>query len=170
MSVEIRSYEDRDLASCRRLWVELTEWHRQIYDSPGLGGDDPGLHCDEHLEKVGRDRIWLAEYNGTVVGMTGLQPGSDEGTLEIEPLIVATEARGAGVGTALITHLIEVIKDFGMRDLNVRVVGRNTAAIRFYHEIGFDKIGYFELFLDTRPEHEQRWQDGETIADRNFRI
>ncbi len=170
MAVDIRNYADRDLETCRGLWAQLTEWHRVIYDSPGIGGDNPGMQFDEHLAKVGRQRIWLAERDGVVVGMTGLQPGSDESTLEIEPIIVTPEARGAGVGRALIVHLVEVIRNEGHRDLNVKVVGRNSDAIRFYHDLGFDKIGYFELFLDTRPETDQPWRDGETIAGRRFRV
>jgi hypothetical protein len=40
--VKIRNYRADDLAACRALWVELTEWHRQIYASPQIGGTDPG--------------------------------------------------------------------------------------------------------------------------------
>ena len=170
MTVHIRSYEARYLETCRTLWVQLTEWHRTIYDAPAIGGDNPGLQFDEHLGKVGSDQIWLAEIDGEVVGMTGLEPGIDEGTLQIEPLIVVPEARGSGVGKALVEHLIGVIKSKGLRDLNVRVVGRNSEAIRFYREMGFDIIGYIELFLDTTPDAEQMWRDGETIAGRRFRV
>ena len=47
--ITIRLYKPGDLETCRELWVELTEWHRQIYDSPGIGGADPGKQFDEHL-------------------------------------------------------------------------------------------------------------------------
>ncbi len=170
MDFVIRGYEDSDLESCRELWVQLTEWHRSIYDSPGIGGDDPGKQFDAHLEKVGRERIWLAVDGDTVLGMTGLQPGSEEGSLEIEPMIVFPDARGRGVGKALVSHLVDVIKGMGLRDLNVRAVGRNAEAIRFYHDVGFDVIGYVELFLDTTPAEEQAWREGETIAGRRFRV
>ncbi len=170
MTVHIRSYEDGDLEVGRNLWVQLTEWHRGIYDAPGIGGDNPGLQFDEHPNKVGSERIWLAESDGEIVGMTGLEPGRDEGTLQIEPLIVVPEARGSGVGRALVEHLISVIKGLGLRDLNVSVVGRNAEAIRFYHEMGFDTIGYIELFLDTTAATEQMWRDGESLAGRSFRV
>lgn len=170
MDIGIRGYRDTDLDVCRSLWTLLTEWHREIYDSPAIGGDNPGLQFDEQLEKAGRDRIWLAERQAEVVGMIGLQPGNDEGTLEIEPIVVVPEARGLGVGKKLIDHMIAVIKQEGLRDLNVRVVGRNSDAIRFYHQLGFTNIGYIELFLDTSPEADQLWRDGETIAGCTFRV
>jgi ribosomal protein S18 acetylase RimI-like enzyme len=102
--------------------------------------------------------------------MTGLEPGAEEGDLQIEPLVVVPEARGSGVGRALVTHLMNVIKEMNLGELNVRVVGRNTGAIQFYHELGFNKIGFFELFFDTRAEADQRWLEGETIAGRRFRV
>ena len=68
----IRHYTDSHLDACRSLWVELTEWHRQIYDSPTIGGSDPGRHFDEHLERVEAELLWVAEIDGKVVGLTGL--------------------------------------------------------------------------------------------------
>ena len=170
MAIDIRGYEDGDLDVCRELWVELTEWHRSIYDSPGIGGDDPGKQFDAHLAKVGPERIWLATDGDSVLGMIGLQPGTEEGSLEIEPMIVFPHARGTGVGKTLVQHLVEVIKGMGLRDLNVRAVGRNAEAIRFYHDVGFDIIGEVGLFLDTTPPEKQIWREGETIAGRRFRV
>ena len=165
----IRGYRDSDLETCRSLWVQLTEWHREIYDSPKIGGDNPGLQFDGHLERIGADRIWLAEVDGRVVGMVGLMPENEDGDLEMEPLIVSPEARGSGIGRRLVEHVFAVARELG-RDVMVRAVGRNAEAIRFYHEMGFDAIGYVELFHDSRPESDQPWLDGETVADRRFRV
>jgi ribosomal protein S18 acetylase RimI-like enzyme len=168
--MRIRSYADGDLEACRKLWVALTEHHREIYDAPSIGGGNPGLLFDAHLAKVGSDRIWVAESDGAVVGMIGLQPGYEEGTVEVEPLVVVPPTRGEGVGKALVDHVVSVVKEMGLRDVNVHVVGRNAEAIRFYHEAGFDVIGHFELFYDTSPPDEQPWRDGEIIAGKRFRV
>ena len=166
----IRTYVDSDLDACRDLWAHLTETHRQIYDAPEIGGDNPGMQFDEHLAKVGRERIWVAEEAETIVGMIGLQPGYEEGGVEIEPIVVAPEARGTGVGRALVQHVIEVVKGMELRDLSVHVVGRNAEAIRFYHDVGFDVIGHVELLHDTSPRSDQPWRDGETVAGKRFRV
>jgi len=170
MEATIRPYAAADLETCRDLWVQLTERHRQIYDSPGIGGSDPGRQFDGHLARVGADHIWLAELDGDVVGMVGLIHEPDEGTIEVEPVVVTPAARGAGIGHQLVRHVIDVAGQLGEREVTVRVVGRNAAAIRFYHGLGFDTVGYFELFHDMRPASDQPWTDGETIADRRFRV
>ena len=167
----IRNYRDDDLQTCRDLWVRLIEWHQEIYETSNIvGGDKSGAQFDAHLNLVGAERIWLAEEAGVVVGMVGLMPENDEGSPEIEPLIVTPEARGTGVGRQLVEHVLEVARDLGVRDVIVRAVGRNAEALRFYHEMGFDMIGYVELSNDLRPKDEQLWRDGETIADRRFRV
>lgn len=166
----IRGYRAGDLETCRSLWDELTEWHRTIYNSPTIGGDDPGLQFDEHLAKVGPEHIWLAEIEGEAVGMVGLIIETAEGSPEIEPVIVVPQARGTGIGRQLVEHVLEIARGLGVLDVTVRVVGRNAEALRFYHELGFDTIGYIELFHDLRPTTEQPWREGETIADRRFGV
>jgi len=51
--IEIREYQEKDRDACRRLWRELTVWHRDIYSDPTIGAE-PGLYFDEHLAKTGR--------------------------------------------------------------------------------------------------------------------
>ena len=170
MTVTIRSYRDDDLETGRNLWEQLTKWHRELYDPPGIGGADPGLQFDGHLALVGTDRIWFAETDGAVVGMVGLIPENKDGSPEVEPIVVVPGARGSGVGRLLVEHVFTVARDQGAREVVVSAVGRNAEAIRFYHDMGFDTIGYVELFHDLRDESEQRWRDGETIAGRSFRV
>lgn len=166
----IRSYRDSDLETCRELWVQLTERHREIYETDTIGGEDPGLQFDGHLARVGAERIWLDEVDGEVVGMVGLIPENHDGSPEIEPVIVVPQARGIGVGRRLVEHVVDVAREIGARDVVVSAVGRNAEAIRFYHEMGFDTIGYVELSHDLRPREDQPWRDGETFAGRRFRV
>jgi len=162
----IRTYVDTDLMACRRLWVELTEWHRTIYESPSIGGDRPELQFDALLDDVGPERIWLAELEGEVVGLTGLVLEGDQG--ELEPLVVSPEARGNGIGRMLAERVIQKARARGVRQLSVRPVGRNASAIGFFHHLGFDIIGQIELFIDLTGH--DRWRSGEQVAGRPFRV
>ena len=165
--VTVRGYADGDLEACRGLWVELTEQHRQIYDAPWIGGDDPGSQFDTHLGRVGADQLRMAEVDGVVVGLTGLQP-MDEG-IEIEPVVVATSHRGRGIGHLLIETAITGGVAAGHKVVSVGVVGRNREAIEFYHAMGLDVVGEIELIYDTRPGADQRWKPGDAIAGLPFR-
>lgn len=162
----IRNYLDADLMACRRLWVELTEWHRTIYDTPSIGGDRPELQFDALLGDVGPQRIWLAELKGEVVGLTGLILEGDQG--ELEPIVVSPRARGAGIGRLLAERVIQEARAGGVRQLSVRPVGRNASAIGFFHQLGFDIIGQIELFIDLAGH--DRWQSGEEVAGLPFRV
>jgi len=164
----IRSYEPRDLVACRQLWIELTQWHRDIYDSPNIGGDNPGLYFDKHLHLVGADNIWVAEVEGKVVGLTGLILEDKEA--ELEPLVVLEEFRGQGIGRRLVETVIEQAGKAEITQLKVRPVGRNDKAIQFFHKLGFNVIGHIELFQEFKPREKQIWQDREKMANRNFKV
>ncbi len=164
----IRSYRPADLEACRALWVELTEWHREIYASPTIGGDDPGRQFDEHLAEVGPQSLWVAEVDGRVVGLVGLMTRAD-GELEVEPAVVSANHRRSGIGRRLTDTVVAAARARGASELNVRPVGRNADAIRFYHALGFDVVGHVELFMDLRDD-EGPWRPGEEIAGRPFLV
>jgi GNAT superfamily N-acetyltransferase len=164
----IRTYRPEDLETSRLLWVELTEWHRTIYQSPDIGGNDPGRQFDEHLARVGANQIWVAEVEGQVVGLVGLIPG--EGEAELEPMIVSEPYRGRGIGRQLAEAVILEARARGFRQVKVRPVARNESAIRFFHEAGFDILGHIELFTDFRPAELQGWRPGEHLAGKDFRV
>ena len=163
----IRAYEPRDLEACRALWEELTQWHRDIFDSPAIGGDDPGRAFDEHLAKVGAGNIWVAEIDGEVVGLAGLV---DEPAFELEPIVVSQHHRNEGIGRLLASAVVSAARERGARDLQVRPVGRNVEAIRFFHHLGFDIIAHVQLEMDLAERERDPWVAGERIAGRDFRF
>jgi len=100
----IRKYLHKDRESCRSLWRELTEWHRQIYQDPSIGGAHPEEYFDRHLASVGADHLWVAVLDSQVVGLTGLIVREEEA--EIEPLIVSRPYRLKGMGRRLMEAVI----------------------------------------------------------------
>jgi N-acetylglutamate synthase-like GNAT family acetyltransferase len=162
----IRGYDPGDLEACRDLWVELTVWHRRLYDDPSIGGEDPGRSFDAHLEKVGAGNLWVAEAGGRVVGLAGLIPREGEG--ELEPLVVAEGLRGVGIGQRLAAAVIEAARARGFRYLSVKPVARNAAAIQYFHSLGFNTLGQIELFMDLGSGG--KWRAGEWVAGVEFRV
>lgn len=166
--ISIRLYNPLDLESCRALWVELTEWHRHIYQSSSIGGPDPGRHFDEHLNQVGPEHIWVADVGGRIVGLAGLITGEGEG--ELEPMVVSEAYRGLGIGRQLAEVVVEAALNLGVHQLKVRPVARNEPAIKFFHKLGFDILGHIELFMDFGPEDRQVWKLRERLAGRDFKV
>jgi N-acetylglutamate synthase-like GNAT family acetyltransferase len=161
-----RDYAPGDLRACRALWVELTEHHRALYDAPEIGGDDPGAQFDAHLDKVGPANLWVAEDDGAVVGLIGLMP-TDEGDLEIEPIVVTRDRRGGGIGRRLVETVIAAAAERGIERVTVVPVARNSATLQFFHHLGFDIAGYVELIHDTRSD---RWRPGLEAGGVTFRV
>lgn len=145
--------------------MELTQWHRDIFDSPEIGGDDPGRSFDEHLAKVGAENIWLAEVEGRVVGLAGLIPDVPE----LEPVVVSDQHRGQGVGRLLAETVISAARERGARTIQVRPVARNVEALRFFHGLGFDVLDQLQLSMDLVDRDREVWIPGERLADREFR-
>lgn len=128
------------------MWTELTEKHREIYDNPVIGGDDPGRHFDEHLSRVGTENLYVAVAGSDVVALMGLIKREDE--VEIEPMVVSREYRDKGIGRMLIDIAFEEARKLGVTFLSVRPVARNVEAMRFFSDRGFRNIGHVELFVD----------------------
>ncbi|MCP3973668.1 MAG: GNAT family N-acetyltransferase [bacterium] len=163
---ELREYLPDDYAACRALWVELTQHHRDIYDAPTIGGDDPGADFDEYLEMENRAISWVATLDGGVVGLTGLLIEGSEA--EVEPVIVTASQRGSGIGSALVNRAIGEVRDRGLTSIKVRPVARNASALQFFHGAGFQTLGHVELFMSL-GESKREWNSEIAFHDREWR-
>ena len=159
----LRKYQTDDRETCRALWRELTEWHREIYQDPRIGGEHPEDYFDSHLNKVGPDQLWVAVYGSKVVGLVGLIV--EEGEAEIEPLIVSKNCRGQGVGTKLVEAVVSEAQRRKVRFLDVKPVARNMKTIRFLHKLGFRNLGHIDMFMDFS---DSLWKSGIKIHECEF--
>lgn len=141
----------------------MTEWHREIYGDPTIGGDRPEQYFDAHLAKVGPDHLWVAVYDFRVVGLIGLIEKGVEG--EIEPIIVARDCRGRGIGGRLLETTVEAARNRGIKILEISPVARNTKTIGWLYEHGFRTLGQLELFIDLTGH---RWKRGPKLFGHQF--
>ena len=159
----VRGYQEADIESCRGLWRELAEWHREIYADPTIGGEHPEDYFDRHLAKVGAERIWVSLSGTRIIGFAGLVVEGEE--VEIEPIVIAKAFRRRGAGKQLVKGLITEAQKLGARYLNVEPVARNAEAIRFYHELGFVNVGKVQLFIDFSGK---KWAKSLWLHKRKF--
>lgn len=163
LSFMIRKYEPGDRERSRALWRELTEWHREIYQDPTIGGPHPEDYFDKHLAEVGPDRLWVAVQDSQVVGLVGLIVKDEEA--EIEPLIVSKAYHHKGIGKKLIKTVVSEARNMKVRFLNVKPVARNIQAINFLYQQGFKNLGHIELFLDFS---DYTWKPGPQLFGCKF--
>ena len=147
------------------MWRELTEWHRKIYQDPNIGGKHPEQQFDEHILKVGSERLWVATYNSKVVGLTGLMVEDEEA--EIEPLIVSKNYRDKGIGKKLFEVAISEARRLGVKFITVRPVARNVQAIKFFYSQGFKNLGHIDMILDLSN---YTWKQGPELFECNFKF
>ncbi len=164
--MEIRPYVAADLADCRGLHEELVGHHREIYDAPHIGGDEPALGFDDYLALPERVATWVAiDDDCGIVGMTGLLWSDGEAT--IEPVVVADGSRGVGTGRRLIETAITEARSRGAKDVNVSPVARNESAIRAFHHLGFRTLGHVQMFMRLEVD-ESTWRAEIEVHGRHF--
>ena len=160
--IRIRPYDASDRDACARLWAQLVEHHRRLYDDKSVGPGDPYAALDDYLRTA---RAWVAEQDGRVVGLAGTVPTGAKA--ELEPVVVDRDVRRRGVGRLLVDAAIADALAHGAQQVFVRPVARNTEAIRFFHACGLDVLTRVELAAGLRAGEPR--PAGEDVAGRPFR-
>ncbi|WP_422446267.1 GNAT family N-acetyltransferase [Thermoanaerobacterium sp. DL9XJH110] len=92
-------------------------------------------------------QILVAEEHGRVVGLISysVKPSLYHGANSciIEDLVVKQQARGRGVGSALIREALIRIQKLGCAEVSVSTMPDNEKAIRFYRACGFTDEALF---------------------------
>lgn len=95
---------------------------------------------------------WVAERAGAPVGVILLNRIPSDRVLELVYMGVACEARGTGVGDALLRRALESDVGTGAKTLALAVDERNTPARRLYARWGFGETGTREAWI-VSPSH-----------------
>jgi N-acetylglutamate synthase-like GNAT family acetyltransferase len=160
--IRIRPYHADDRDACARLWAQLVEHHRGLYDDESLGAGDPAAALDDYLRTA---RAWVAEQGGRVVGLAGTI--ATDPKAELEPVVVDRNVRGRGVGRLLVEAAVADALVHGAQQVFVRPVARNAEAIRFFHACGLDVLTRVELATGLRAGEAQ--PSDQQVAQRRFR-
>ncbi len=149
-----------DLGRVEPLWRSMVEFHRDL-----SGSDWPVRTAQEAWElRSAQYREWLADEGCWLLLALDAVAGDEargyavlrlvesgptwelgERIGEIESLAVAADARGDGVGTALIEAARMRLRERGVRFWSVAVVEKNAGATRLYRRHGFQN--YYRQLL-----------------------
>ncbi|XP_078382256.1 N-acetyltransferase 8F1-like [Oculina patagonica] len=89
--------------------------------------------------------MWVAEWNGKVVGMVGLlrDESHKPGVAELKRMHVLSYVRRQGVAIKLLQRLLSYAKEQRYDKIVLSTTSVNTAAILFYQKYGFQLIQVF---------------------------
>ena len=144
----IRRFEERDLETVTDLWLDEIRWDAQF----GIAALRPSTH-DRVREQLAQALAgdekwgWVAERNGTVVGLIVVQPPgySDWAakTIRVAPAayltcgVVAASERGGGVGTALARHVHAELDAVGIGATLLHYAAANPLSGPFWSRCGY---------------------------------
>lgn len=110
--------------------------------------DDEATSFHPEDVMVPRSAFLLATINGAPVGCGALRPINDE-VAELKRMYVRKEARGEGVGRALLAELERLAIGFGYHRLVLETGVRQPEAIALYEGRGFARIANYADYADN---------------------
>ena len=132
-SLSLRSLTPSDVPEVARIETRAfsTPWSEETFNS---------------LLKRSGVELWVAEWGDELAAYAILWKVLDEG--ELANIAVRGDLRGRGIGSGLLSRMLEVAEDSGVRSLYLEVresngLAREMYARRGFHEIGVRK-GYYE--------------------------
>lgn len=78
--------------------------------------------------------------DGTALGVIGLRPLTEDGVAEVKRLYVRPQARGLGLGRALVAALLEEAARLGHREVRLDTLPHMESAIALYRSFGFAPV------------------------------
>jgi putative acetyltransferase len=118
---------------------------------------EPADHALYATYQKQRSLYFVALLNGEVVGGAGVAPlpGADPLTCELQRMYLRPDARGRGIGDALLDRCLAAAKQFLYVRCYLETITQMQAALEFYGRHGFRDLR--APLGQTRHEHNDRW-------------
>jgi L-amino acid N-acyltransferase YncA len=138
-------------------WDQVWPIFREIVEAGETYAYPDGLPSDEAralwMEPAPGTTVVLEDDGGVVLGSAKMGPnrpgrGSHVGTASF---MVATDARGRGVGRRLGEHVVQWHRDAGYAGIQFNaVVQTNEVAVRLWRDLGFEVVGTVPGAFESR--------------------
>ena len=162
MSGAIRPLVPADWEAVRKITLEGIETGQATFETevPDWERWDSGHRKDCRL---------AATENERPLGWAALSPVSSrrvyEGVAEVS-VYVAAQARGRGLGEALLRALIDCAEEAGVWTLQASIFPENTASVGLHQKLGFRQLGLREKIAC----HRGVWRDTVILERRSRRV
>jgi len=135
MEISIREAVKDDMVDVIQLVNELASFEKE----PGAVEIDVNQLIKDGFGDEKLFHCFVAVVHDTIVGMALVYPrySTWKGpVLHLEDLIVTEKYRGAGLGTQLLTAVVQYGKQLGVKRISWEVIDWNEGAIKFYESKG----------------------------------
>ena len=125
----------------------LAELLRDVMEEFGAAGAGSSLHDPDVRDMAGayagpRSAYFVVEAGGGLVGGGGLGPlaGGESQVCELRKMYLRPEARGRGLGRAMLTRCLDVARQLGYRRMYLETRQTMHDARRLYERNGFAPV------------------------------
>ena len=104
--------------------------------------EDPTTDDLYALFREEKSVLWVAEWGGKVVGCCGIYPSDNlpEDYVELVKLYLSADARGKGIGKALMQKSIESAGKLGYSTIYIESLPEFDIAVSLYEKSGFIRL------------------------------
>jgi N-acetylglutamate synthase-like GNAT family acetyltransferase len=104
-----------------------------------------------------RERLWLAEMDGQLVGSVAIVKHAEE-TGQLRWLLVHPVCRGRGIGRRLVKEAVAFARSAGYREVFLETLKELPVAAALYRAVGFILVREETLSLWSRQLTDQRYE------------
>ena len=148
MNLKITRLSPEEWAAYRALRLEALQSEPQAFHSTfSEYASRPSSYWRERLADSAESKnSWLLFARGDNGALLGMVGAVVEGTgADVISMYVTSEARGQGIGRALLTALLDELKSRGVKKATLQVNRIQEAAVRLYRRCGFSAVKEIEF-------------------------
>lgn len=123
----------------RVIWLHGVIYSEEHGFDPSFEAYVPGPLSQLVRRGSPRERLWIAEHDGRLVGSIAIVETSPE-VAQLRWFLVDPSIRGAGVGKCLLKQAVDFCESIGYRSIFLWTVRVLATAAHLYRSIGFERV------------------------------
>ena len=147
MTAVVRPATEEDLDAAVDLYAAVAEEGRWIAAQPPVDKPERRARFESSIHRDDA-QFFVAEGDERIVGELGIEVAA-YGVAEFG-MMVAADARGRGVGSALLVAAIDWAREAGAHKVALQVWPHNEAALALYRKFDFEQEGYLRRHYRRR--------------------
>ena len=148
-----------------RMITDLMNYHRKLNNAPKEFWQTDEESRETLKQWQSNGSVYNVYAKDIVVGFFYIRFGG-QNVAWLEDLFIAEEFRGRGIGKESFNMLDELMKEKKVRTMFVCVIPRNTNALGFYIDCGFDHLNMIEL----RKNYDERLNKTDEVEVLGFKL